>query len=303
MKYKGTRILRQQYTWLTKPENESIFSAARGVWSLWEMIKHYETFVAEIFRQFATTIQGLLQSDDPKAELSKSYTDGISRLFAFTIIERHENVFLDDNLSSRLWTLKTQLAGGERFTGEMLARELQGLEGQMIQALGKRKFAYIPPPNDKYFERDELFGKEVFEAFGKAQADIKDAGNSFAASLYTACVFHLMRASEHGLRALARKLKVKISHKHQLIPLEYGEWDKIITAITAKIGAARNSANTPKRAHLLEIYSDANQHCLFMKDIWRNTASHARKAYTHNEALAAMERVRDFFQFLARGMK
>lgn len=37
-----------------------------------------------------------------------------------------------------------------------------------------------------------------------------------------------------------------------------------------------------------------------MKDIWRNTVSHTRKAYNQPEALAVMERVKDFMRFLAR---
>jgi hypothetical protein len=40
-----------------------------------------------------------------------------------------------------------------------------------------------------------------------------------------------------------------------------------------------------------------------MKDIWRNSVSHTRKAYIRDEALAAFNRVGDFMKFLARDMK
>lgn len=267
------------------------------------MIDYPINFICDVFHQFGTTVDSLLSAPDPKAELHPSFTEAYSRLWTFSIIESQKDVLLDDDLFGRLWALRTQLRGGERFTGEMLAREFQGFHGQISRALGKRKFAYIPPPNDAYFEQEKLFGAEVFDAFKDARADIKDAGNAFAASLYTACIFHLMRASEHGLRRLARKLHVTITHTKKLIPLEFGEWEKIIVGINGKITAARVLPSGPKRQQILELYSDAGQHCLFMKDIWRNTASHARKAYTHNEALAAMDRVRDFMQFLSKGLK
>src|SRR5260370_17213069 len=111
-----------------------------------------------------------------------------------------------------------------------------------------------------------------------------------------------MGVSEYGLRALAVELGVTLTHTGSMIPLEYGEWDQIITQANAKIAAARQLPRDAQRDKQLQTYSEAAQHCLFMKDIWRNTVSHARKAYTELEATATMERVRDFMQFLAKGM-
>jgi len=267
------------------------------------MIDYPVTFICSVYHQFGVSVQSLLGSDNPKAELHPSFLEAYSRLGAFWTMDEHKHIFLDDDLASRLWLLREQLKGGEKFTGEMLARDLQGLYGQMQRALHKRKFAYIPPPNDAFFEQEKLFGDDVYEKFPKARVDIKDAGNAFAASLYTACIFHLMRAGEHGLRRLGKKLKIVVTHTKTIIPIEYGEWDKIITLINNKIATARALPTGPKRQRLLEIYSDASQHCLFMKDIWRNTASHARKEYSDPEALAAMGRVKEFLQFLAKGMK
>src|SRR5208282_5491043 len=93
--------------------------------------------------------------------------------------------------------------------------------------LDQMKFAYIPAPNDKYFERDDMFGAKVYDRFPPARDDIKDAGNCYAASLYTACVFHLMRVAELGLRAIADKVGAEITHSGQAIPLEYGDWNKV----------------------------------------------------------------------------
>ena len=266
------------------------------------MIEFWAVYLCQVFEQFGVTVTSLLDMPNQDMQLDGSYKEAMSRLYAFDLIEQHKHIFLNQDLKDRLWLLRTQLKNGEPFTVAMFARELQGMLGQMKMSLSARKFAYVAPPNDEYFEKEKLWGAEVYEKFPDARADIKDAGNAFSASLHTACVFHTVRASEHGLRKLAKRLRVTIADKNTLIPLEYGEWDKVITGVNAKISAARALPKTSKRQRSLERFSDAGQHCLFVKDIWRNTVSHARRAYTQNEALSAMERVRDFLQFLAKGL-
>jgi hypothetical protein len=114
----------------------------------------------------------------------------------------------------------------------------------------------------------------------------------------TASVFHLMRAAEFGLRALARKLRVKITHKGKNCPIEYGDWEKVITEIKNKIASSRTLPAGSKRQAKLEFYSDAADHCVFMKDIWRNNVSHTRRTYSDPEALAVLSRVKGFMDFL-----
>lgn len=109
-----------------------------------------------------------------------------------------------------------------------------------------------------------------------------------------------MRVAEFGLRRIALKLQVKLKDKGQYHPIEYGTWDKVITACKNKITKIRQNPIGPKRQETLEFYSDAGDHCLFMKDVWRNNVSHTRKPYNQPEALAVLERVKDFMKFLAR---
>ena len=79
-----------------------------------------------------------------------------------------------------------------------------------MEELAYRKFAFIKPSLSAYFEQEQLFGKDVHEKIPKARQDIKESGNCLAAELHTAAVFHLMRVAEHGLRKLARRLRVKL---------------------------------------------------------------------------------------------
>ena len=111
-----------------------------------------------------------------------------------------------------------------------------------------------------------------------------------------------MRVAEHGLRIIAKKLQIAsaLKHKGHIIPIDHAEWQKVIDAINNKLNKLRLLSAGPKRAAQLEKFSDAGQHCLFMKDIWRNTVSHARKPYNESEAKAALDRVHGFMQFVTK---
>ena len=169
--------------------------------------------------------------------------------------------------------------------------------------LAKWEFVRVAPRMGQYFEQDTLFGKEVYEYFPRSRQDVRDAGSCLAVALPTASVFHCMRVAEYGLRTLARKLKIVLTHKGSVQPIEYADWDKVITGIKNEITRVRTLPHGPKRQSQLEAYSDVADHCLFMKDIWRNTASHTRSRCSDTEALAALERVRDFMGFLAKHRK
>ena len=111
-----------------------------------------------------------------------------------------------------------------------------------------------------------------------------------------------MRVAEHRLRILAKKMRVSLDlrHKGHIIPIDHAEWQKVITAIKNKLDTIKALPSGPKRTAQLEKLSDAGDHCLFMKDIWRNAVSHARKPYSEPEAKAAMGRVKDFMTFVAK---
>jgi hypothetical protein len=169
--------------------------------------------------------------------------------------------------------------------------------------LKSRKFLYLPETQNAYFQKTRLFGSGVYQSFPDARTELTSAGNAFAFELYTACVFHLMRVAEHGLRVLARRLHVRLSHTGKFLPLDHADWNTVITGIRNQIITARKLPHGPKRQRKFEMYSDAADHCEYMKDIWRNTASHSRKSYTKLEALQAMDRVRDFMQFLSQSLR
>jgi hypothetical protein len=180
-----------------------------------------------------------------------------------------------------------------------LKNQIKVLHEAIHADLCYRRFAYVPTAKATLHDQFGLTWEGIWKKIPDAKEDSQRAIDCYALEQNTACVFHLMRVAEFGLRSLAKTVRVKITHKGQFCPIEYGEWVQVITAIKNRIDAVRKLATGTKRQLRLEFYSDAADHCTFMKDIWRNNISHARKPYNETDALAVLERVRDFMKFLA----
>jgi hypothetical protein len=264
----------------------------RKLWSLAEMIfwavTNFSGMIGNLYKYIGileTVTQG-----DPIARgraLSAPMRSNMATFVAGFAMQECKHLNLDIS-TQNAYSMKQRLDQGHPYTASEMLAELILLNQTIIQELAKRKLAYIAQPYDIYFEQEKLFGDSVFEIFPESRQDLKDAGNCLAASLPTASVFYLMRVSEHGLRTLAKKMKVKLTHSGKPCPLEFGDWDKVITAIRNKITEARKLPAGPKRQAKLEAYSSAADHCEYMKDIWRNNMAHTRKPYNSSEAVGVL---------------
>ena len=124
--------------------------------------------------------------------------------------------------------------------------QLQSFKVSAVHAIRDRKFLWIAEDRSEVLEEatgidtPPLFGLEVATAFPSASRDIREAGNCLAVECCTASVFHLMRASEFALRALARDRRVEFSDR----PLEEKEWGQILSNLEAKAsGVTSKPAN------------------------------------------------------------
>lgn len=169
---------------------------------------------------------------------------------------------------------------------------LQGIQWSLDKELLPLNFVHIPVGKWKLFEKDgddSLFGKKVYKKFKPARTDIKSAGTCVALDLHTAAVFHLMRATEIGLIALARHLKVHTVHKNK--PIEYATWGEILNGLQQAI------ASRPKTE--MEHYQSLIIECNAIKDLWRNPVSHSAKFYNKDEAMSVLTHVKEFMTRLA----
>ena len=109
------------------------------------------------------------------------------------------------------------------------------LEHDLVNGTKDREFLWVAADRENLTDQDALFGKLVAAEFPSAAKDIMESGNCLAAECPTACVFHLMRASEIGLRALAKDRDMKFPDK----PLELSEWGAILPKLDSIVSDLR----------------------------------------------------------------
>jgi hypothetical protein len=136
----------------------------------------------------------------------------------------------------------------------------------------------------------------TIKSFPSGKAEITAAIDCYALDHPTASVFHLMRAAELGLRALARERGVKFPDK----PIEWAEWQQLIDQISSKGRAAALAfPRGPKRDAALAFYTGAVAQFDAFKDKYRNAVMHMRRSYDELDAQRAINQVRDFMNGLS----
>ena len=182
----------------------------------------------------------------------------------------------------------------EHCTYRTVATRLKHVEQGFTHEANQRSFWLIHASKLKFF--DASFGKDVEAAFPDASWEIREAGSCYAVGRNTACVFHLMRGVEHGMRALA----VAVGVTSTKIPLEYQEWNALIGQIESRAkavdawgtGAELTNARRFFKRIIADLYS--------FKDDVRNVTMHTRqKPYDSPGALRVRNRAKEWFQILA----
>ena len=86
---------------------------------------------------------------------------------------------------------------------QQILKDLYELRSRIKDELSERYFLFVFPERVQYLENKQPFGETVVEHFSAAAFDIEEASKCLALQRPTACVFHLMRVMEEGLKALA----------------------------------------------------------------------------------------------------
>jgi hypothetical protein len=175
-------------------------------------------------------------------------------------------------------------------------REFALLVEAVLEELKNLLFLFVPQHRAKYYEL--ILPSIVTVAFPVAAQEIAAAGNCVAAAVYTASVFHSMRAVEIGIQAMARALNVTFPY-----PLELAEWGKIVGEIEPKINDLKAGPRSTQRDEDLKFYSEAASQFRHFNNGWRIRAAHARAMYEEHQAIAVFDHTISFFQTLAIRLK
>ena len=123
--------------------------------------------------------------------------------------------------AAQLRRIHESLNEAQTIDSGQLQRRLQDVLERLWDELDSRVFYEIETPNIAYYERPEsLIGADTLKAFPTAVPELIDSSKCLALGQSTACVFHLMRALEVGLRCMARVFGVflgpcKLANDHR----------------------------------------------------------------------------------------
>jgi hypothetical protein len=149
------------------------------------------------------------------------------------------------------------------------------LRGRIKDELKSRYFLYIPQSEVAHYQDPCLFGEKVHRRFMTANADTEEAGKCLALGRHTACVFHLMRVMELGVKALGKKLKLSNLKVDK-------PWGEITIALDVAIKSLPQK--TPGQKKKKEQYSTVLAHLNAVRIAWRNTTMHPKLSYSSEEA-------------------
>ena len=173
------------------------------------------------------------------------------------------------------------------------ARQLSEVQQRLIDELNARLMIAVPQQRAVYYQSIDLFGEDVSRAFPSATMDVMEAGKCLALNRNTACVFHLMRVIESGLRTLDKSV-----NEPNLDPKRNATWETILRRCDDKLIRALAS-QTPESRQDEQFFSTVTADLRAVKDAWRNPTLHVNRDYTDEMALDAWNAVKAFMRHLA----
>jgi hypothetical protein len=158
-------------------------------------------------------------------------------------------------------------------------RDELSLSHFLLVSAGKTEFLDQPAP----------FGPTVNFILPDAREDILEAVKCYALERNTACVFHLMRAVEVGLKALCE-------HTGETLP-ENPNWGQVISTTDKALQISGSAKQDPQR---VAASAEALAYLRIIKDAWRNPTMHVTRSYDEEQALDILRASRRFLQELAK---
>jgi hypothetical protein len=152
-------------------------------------------------------------------------------------------------------------------------------------------------PKDKVGLLIRLTGDwaSVLKSFPSLAQEIDAGVDCYAFNRNAACVFHMMRIAEIGMRALAHERQVSFPKQ----PLEWAEWENIIDQIESKAkGMVPTLAKGPERDAARAFYTAAVAQLRALKEV-RNRVMHMRGDFDELDAQRTINQVRDFMNGLS----
>jgi hypothetical protein len=177
-----------------------------------------------------------------------------------------------------------------------LYHQLKRLWDDIEVGLQAECFYHYPRDLAEQLFRLDADWKSVFDAFPSVKPEIMAAIDCHALGHQTACVFHMMRAAEIGLRAIARERGIRTVGRNK--PIEWATWRDVFDAIETQLRAIRNKPPGPNRDKALAFYDTANSDLRALQG-YRDPAMHSRVTYDRGQAYTAIFRTKSLLEMLS----
>ena len=187
----------------------------------------------------------------------------------------------------------TRLADPQPMLLREYGRWAEDLQIRFVEATEDVLFIALDANETYLLNAHRLFGQEVADKYPSAEYDIAEAGRALAMHRSTACVFHLCRVMEHGLRALGKSL-----NDPKLAASRNPTWNTVLVRCRQELEKEKTKRSPEWRKHDT-FHSGAYTHLLGVKEAWRNPTMHIASKYTEEEAQDIYDHVRRFMGHLA----
>ena len=255
--------------------------------TLLDMLKKYSTIFGDLMvALFDMEMASSYLDDDEKEEkIDKNKSEYLSHYLTIaTNMASELNLDASTVLLERIW--KAHKSGYKR--GD-LHDDIKDLRSRIEDQLKSRLFLFVDQNRASLYKQPQLFGQQVNDNFPCAIDDIQDAGTCLALGQGTACVMHLMRVMEVGLKALAKGLKIPYAPS----------WESYLKQIEAKI-AEKHPTKDAKWKKVEKFYRDISGDLMTIKQAWRNPTMHIERRYSPDEAEQIFMSVKALMQRMAK---
>jgi len=224
-----------------------------------------------------------------------------------TVKEAHRTEFLRHLELTRNYAEKFSLPLTQK-QADRLAKDIWGNTGSYEDILAgltdlTRRFSdelvlyHIPSEHQDFFEHaGKKVGDEVLTRFPETRFDIEEGGKCLALGRGTACVFHLSRVVEAGLRHIAREAR-----KYQIVCPDPGlpqSWEHWLNPIEAELHKERKqktddwNAVEPNYAMIVDLLRKVSV-------AWRHPTLIGEPKYTVEEARDIFDATYEFMRYTA----
>jgi hypothetical protein len=192
------------------------------------------------------------------------------------------------------------------YTWQRVHGLLETLRRQIEVQIQGEAFFHYRREDARLLVQSEKEWEPILAAFPSIKPEFTAGIDCFAIGHNTACIFHMMRMAEFGLRIMARERGIHSVRGNK--PIEYAMWGEVIGAVQKAIDDLRvakgnKSPLTVKKRQNREIavafYSGIIGDMQALLALYRDRTMHFRASYDKGEAYSAMRRVEEMMTLMA----